>query len=607
MTPIYEENQRHLGKYFPGVFRALAGVALPGGRYVVETTKSGQPTIRAQLGGQEVYLHSRYDPVEEARRWVSASVNGNCRHVVFYGFGCGYLVAALLEGRPEIKVSIYEPDPGLLKTVLGLKPLATVLNPRNVEVLGVEISEHTPEAFISQVVPRITGETVFLVLPAHRRLFPEKVAAFQKKFLAALEEHRHSLSFDSRAEVWWSLNSLLNFSRVLAAPSIFWKRDEFREKPMVIVAAGPSLEEEYDRLRLICERRMAYVFAVGSAVHGLLAQGIIPHAFCSYDPWPGNEKLFASLSRSDFPLIFGTSIFANTLGYHAGPKFYMTISQDTISPYLLGTPQEEIINDAPTIAVCTLQLAHRLGCDPIVLVGQDLAFPGERFYARGINYARPEDLQDTEKQQCISVPAVGGGEVLTSHSLARMRTSMEHYLRQVRGTTVFNTSRVGARIAGTVEKPLAEIMAEMMTPGTVNPFWHEGEYAFPDTVEVSRRVGSLLTAGEDVRRMLEGIWAAIRKIDSHRTSPEKVASNYDKIRKGFNVLFENLFFRIVTGPMVRAEVEVYNKLAPEINRERRISRKAELILKYCGGLAKAAAERSAAAEFVLKGLAAAIE
>ncbi|WP_169719312.1 motility associated factor glycosyltransferase family protein [Desulfovirgula thermocuniculi] len=601
------ENIQHLEKYFPNISHALSKIPLPDGRYKFLAARSGELTVCAHHDGQEVYLHSRYDPVGEARRWIAANVDESYRQVVFYGFGCGYMVAALLERRPEVKISIYEPDSELFKAVLKQMPLAQILNPRNVEVLGVEVSPHTPEAFIAQVVPRITGETCFLVLPAYRRLFPDKVADFQKKFLDALEQHRYSLRFDSRAEVWWTLNSLLNFSWLLAAPSIFRKEGEFRGKPLVITAAGPSLEEEYEHLRQIYERRMAYIFAVGSAVHGLLAHGITPHAFCSYDPWPENERVFASLTRTDFPLIFGTSIFANTLRHHAGPKFYMTISQDTVSPFLLGTPKEEIIFDAPSIAVCVLQLAYRLGCHPVVLVGQDLAFPGERVYASGINFARSETLGNAEKEQCIKVPAVSGGEVLTSHSFERMRRSMEHHLRQLRGIKVFNTSRMGARIAGTVEKPLAEIITEFLEPDVANPFWYEGEYGRPDTDTVRRRVEELLAAAKTMWNILGEIWSALRKIEHDPVALGKVLRNYEKVRKELEALSENLFFNIVAKPMVRAEIEVYGKLAADIAMEKRISRKSELIIRYCGGLVSAAAERSAAAEFVLKGIAASLK
>src|SRR5687768_15874012 len=56
--------------------------------YAVQASKAGPPTVAVQSpGGRSVFLHSRYEPLDEARRLIDAVDIGD--HVIFYVFGFG--------------------------------------------------------------------------------------------------------------------------------------------------------------------------------------------------------------------------------------------------------------------------------------------------------------------------------------------------------------------------------------------------------------------------------------------------------------------------------------------------------------------------------------
>src|SRR5688500_5283514 len=71
--------------------------------YAVQASKSGPPTVAVPAGpsGRPVFLHSRYEPIEEARRLV-AELDAE-KHVACYvhGFGLGYHVEAAFERLGE--------------------------------------------------------------------------------------------------------------------------------------------------------------------------------------------------------------------------------------------------------------------------------------------------------------------------------------------------------------------------------------------------------------------------------------------------------------------------------------------------------------------------
>lgn len=65
----------------------------------------------------------------------------------------------------------------------------------------------------------------------------------------------------------------------------------FEGKPAIIVAAGPSLSEEFEHLKFIKENGLAYIFSVGSAINALIEHGIYPDAACTYDPKERNQNV----------------------------------------------------------------------------------------------------------------------------------------------------------------------------------------------------------------------------------------------------------------------------------------------------------------------------
>jgi hypothetical protein len=88
-------------------------------------------------------------------------------------------------------------------------------------------------------------------------------------------------------------------------------------------------------------------------------------------------------------------------------------------------------------------LAERLGCDPIVLIGQDLAYTGGKTHAAGV--ATRADSGSEAGQ--LMVPAFDGGEVATSQSLF---TILKHFEAKIAASRakVINATEGGARLEG---------------------------------------------------------------------------------------------------------------------------------------------------------------
>lgn len=123
---------------------------------------------------QNLYLHSRYDPYEEAQRLIDSSLLDEYRPVLVIGLGLGYHVLELL--KRGYRVAVVEPNPFLARTALEstLKGTEFELGLGDAESI---ISSCSFRRFASEI-PQI------LVHPPAERLYPEFIRKLQKALLS---------------------------------------------------------------------------------------------------------------------------------------------------------------------------------------------------------------------------------------------------------------------------------------------------------------------------------------------------------------------------------------------------------------------------------------
>lgn len=122
---------------------------------------------------QNLYLHSRYDPNEEAQRLIDSAALDNYRPVLVIGLGLGYHVLELLQRG--FRVAVVEPSPFLAKVALEstLKDADFELGLGDAESIG---SSLLFQRFVSEI-PQV------FIHPPTERLYPEFVAGIEKQVI----------------------------------------------------------------------------------------------------------------------------------------------------------------------------------------------------------------------------------------------------------------------------------------------------------------------------------------------------------------------------------------------------------------------------------------
>lgn len=556
---------------------------------LLEDTKSNNKTIRVEKDGRTSYLHSKYNPLREAESIIDKLEErediDEDTHVIFYGLGLGYHIEAFVNRYPDVEFSLYEPSLEVFYHFLDSANLKSNTY-RKLTSVQCEYKPKIMEDFFNSIIKKIDKKIIIMDLPSYSSVFREKHEMFFSRFKEVIINKRKSLHTNYAFQKRWIINSMKNFKEVLSTPNILAeKKGAFKNKPAILVAAGPSLNDEIENLRYIKENGLAYIFSVGSSINTLIHNGIYPDAVTTYDPTEKNQIVFEMLKEKDIkevPMIFGSSVGYETLENYPGKKYHMITSQDAISNYYLRNKDSSPINivyDAPSIAVVTLQLLYQLGFNPIILAGQNLGYRGKLRYSEGISYS--SDITDEEIENSIYVEDVYGNEILTNKVFDSMRYSLEAFIKSYPNLSIINTTKGGAKIEGTKFMEFKEVINKELNKKIVETNWLTEDKTLYDLDYLMKKSKGMDKAYDSALKLNREYMGTLDKIDllinnkNYKQAEKKYRELDDLLRKIEN----NNFYKVFILPMNRVHYKILADSIDSLNMERDLYQKGKKIVE----------------------------
>lgn len=449
--------------------------------YILSDTPSGHKTL-IYSDSKDVRLHSAYDPLSEAQRAVGAFRRGRARHILVCGLALGYHVGVLRERFPDCAIIVIERDPRVAR-------IAQETCPGLLEGIRLIVSpgDLTP-VMESLDITGFRGMAVYYHRPSyglHRGFYDEMVGDINRYLSSRLSDLLTRFEFEER----WIGNIFQNIPKTFTAGRVLSLFGRFAGCPGIIVSAGPSLRKNMHLLPRLRDR--ALIVAVDTALKALVRKGIEPHIVMTLDAQKHSIRHFLGVRPAE-SLLLADVVSAPRISdrYEGGimfsttSKFYTdgsgrlrrepTPLMDWLEPYI--EPPGDI-QSGGSVATSAFDLLLNLGCRPIILVGQDLAYTGREIHCAGTHHNddwlpttnRFTNL-DTINQRVIRrrkikyIPRYGGeGEVISDYVFDLYRSWFEDSAGKV-GFPVINATGGGARIRNTREKSLEELSLEMNTP-----------------------------------------------------------------------------------------------------------------------------------------------
>lgn len=370
-------------------------------RVKVESAANGLPTAQVERDASPLALHSRYDPLKEARQTIKKSNPAGADYFVFLGFGLGYNLNALLEeySDPSNHYFIIEADLEILRAAFEARDLAAILTLPHAHfawpVSGTELAEQWRRFFDPVQAQKNIYITHLPSVSLNAGLYKAAVEMIQSQIFQIFTDIN---TLVDKAESFLN-NFVENLPKAARAPGIANFAGKFAGIPAVIVSAGPSLDKNIHELRG-CEERVL-ILSTDTALKPLLKAGIDPHFVLTGDPSLINyghirgapsRKAILVAEATAYPAVF-EEFKGRTLSC-----IYENSSLRTLSDLLAG---KGTLRAWGSVATMALDFALLLQCNHIIFIGQDLAYTDGRTYCSGVYFEEDwfSGIRDPEAYQ----------------------------------------------------------------------------------------------------------------------------------------------------------------------------------------------------------------
>lgn len=256
-------------------------------------------------------------------------------------------------------------------------------------------------------------------------------------------------------------NTAANLARFLASPGIEALAGAFAGAPLIVVAAGPSLDDAHDFLRAAHPR--ALIVTGNTSFRALASRGLRPHLTVSIDPFPTTDLGYRGQELDGTHLVAPSFAFPQVSERFAARTFGMPDQSHLIARLRAAAqlpPAPALLGDG-TVSATVLNLAAYFGCGDVFFVGQDLALGEDgRTHAVDTFYTEQGWNQNVDAE-VHTLPGTTR-ESVTATSLHRWYLRVvESLVARHTGRNYWNTSHRGARIAGTAFLSYADAAARL--------------------------------------------------------------------------------------------------------------------------------------------------
>ncbi len=316
-------------------------------------------------------LHSGRDPVREAMRFVRGLNIAEATRIVLYGYGSGY-VARALHKKTDATLFVYEPCLEALHWGITHGEV-----PDNVVFLTSPVAVKT--VLYAQLSSGDRGQLV----PWQPSVRIDNVQFLEVRQELEMAVHRakiRALTAELRGDGW--LNFFLeNLPRVLEGPSLGALQGTFQGVPAVICSAGPSLAKQLPLLKTIADDVL--ILCVNTAIGALHKAGIEPNGVVAVESADLSSMFEGIDTLNNINGLMEITGNPNQLAQPFRRLIPICTENTTCSRFLYALDPRAQLSGGFCVANTAFAVAHKLGCGPIILIGQDLAYANGRMYSEG--------------------------------------------------------------------------------------------------------------------------------------------------------------------------------------------------------------------------------
>lgn len=408
-----------------------------------DVAKNGEEIIKVN----GVYLHSPYNPTEEAKYFVKKHYRPADIQLLI-GYGKGYIYRELSKQKNEDE------------EILVLEPL--LKNIPDVVYVDDENQKDIEMALRSAI--HVTDSVNIIVAPNYEKMVASKI----KDILLWVKEHLYSNiiiqnTLNSHAEKWY-MNFLNNcfYAAMKGHPisDLYYQHN----MPIVIASGGPSLTKQLALLKKY--RNQIILLCSGTTINSLLKEDIVPDYLFSVD---GSKVYYEHFKNISADLSHMKLVYSMEHYYKIGPLlnsseayfFVSEVFQKLSQPFSLFSFKELCtLAGGGSVANYVYALALKMTTGNIAFIGQDLAYTNFQTHAENNLNRKKLNEEEIKKRGLFYTEGYSKAEkVLTDHPFYQMKKSFEILCRRFDGQNrTFNCTEGGILIEEFMNIPFQQFL-----------------------------------------------------------------------------------------------------------------------------------------------------
>lgn len=398
------------------------------------------PTIHTTLNGVDIYFHSKYDPLREAKAWAKQSARlinlQEYNEIVIFGVGAGYHIWEVARLYPNTSIRVIEFNRDLFSW-FTTSPFIKHSEKQPTNVTFTYFKAITKDELNSLLSTTMTGN--LLIHKSVLDVLPKECGTL-KSILEDIQFKKKSIfnQIDKMKDNF-KKNILLNDA------SIKKHKYLFTDKPMILVSAGPSLDKQISILKEIRKDSRFIIGAVGTALKPLIRNNLVPDLYCITDPNPATYEQLCGLNLEHTHLYYLSTAFHDTVSLHTGPRTILWQKDFVEAERMANQFNNPCIESGGSVATTLLSLMTFLGSGPIALVGQDLAFTDGLSHA-AFSHNQKKLVDNSENVRFTTLDYSQSKFIATSKNLNVYRKWFEHFAESHPERKLVNCTEGGAYI-----------------------------------------------------------------------------------------------------------------------------------------------------------------
>lgn len=429
---------------------------------------------------QIIQLDSLYDSSVLMELWSKEHtiLSGYQTKCIFCGFGNGmYIRRALQQGDDTLRILVYEPSEELFAFVQEHFEIQDIVQDARVKVVVGDGNLFEDELY-RLVTYSDLEHLVYQAYPNYDQLFLQAIKEADHAVQIMYNSIRATQHVLDRYGTQYTENGLRNIKHFFDGRSLtdFYRKTD-KSIPVIIAASGPSLDKNIEELR--AAKGKCLLVGLDSSVRALLRHDIIPDLFVSVDA-SKNMKNFLDERIKDIPVLCELNSRYELLDMIQAKKFFLNDMNNYVNRFFSRRGiLFPVFTTGGSVANTACSVFSSMGFQTIIMVGQDLAYTGNRTHAKDTMRGEwnmdasqlsvterdgillwEEAKEDKQKQTYIEVEGYYGDRVKTSHDFQLYLKWFEEQIKENPETTYINATEGGAMIHGANNLSLKEAIEQ---------------------------------------------------------------------------------------------------------------------------------------------------